>query len=270
MLTVSELFLQADDYYTFAKSVYAAATAGDRDAQYYLSEAISYCAAGYRMYFERGSRTRTLDEALQWASTRPATSIDEARLIHERCHRMKEEGGIEQFGTAREWLRRSADAGHPLGQVELAFQLFMDAEYATFGQDDSSQAANLRQTARALVEQAIRSKNPEVIWKIGDMQRAITGDSSTAEREQWVWRLAACQRGFDCSADAQWVKFMCRFDLNCQPYEDGVDLMKRMSGVDFLEIERRAKELYARIDAEAWEEIGFGSSGKAQDQAEHS
>ena len=63
---------------------------------------------------------------------------------------------------------------------------------------------------------------------------------------------------------------MCRFDLNCQPYEDGVDLMKRMSGVDFLEIERRAKELNARIDAEAWEEIGFGSSGKAWDQAEHS
>lgn len=254
---LAERLDSANDYYEFAKSVHATSRSGDPQSQFYLSEAISYCESGYRMYFERGTKVRTLDEALQWASTRPATSPEEARLIYERCHRLKEQDRIREFGHSRDWLARSAAGGHPLAQVELATQLLNEAEQASFAGKREDFANDLRTSAHQMIARAIKSREPAAIWKIGDMQRALSGSERDAESEQWVWRLAACKRGYECGPTAPWVKFACRFDVNCQPYESGIDLIRRFTSQDFYAVQERAEALDKRLDEGAWAELGL-------------
>ena len=68
-----------------------------------------------------------------------------------------------------------------------------------------------------------------------------------------AWRLAACRRGYDCSQQAEWLRFHCGMDFNCQPYESGIDYIRRNNGADFDELERRAGELNAKLDALGFE-----------------
>jgi hypothetical protein len=93
------------------------------------------------------------------------------------------------------------------------------------------------------------------MWEIGDQQKAFAGDD--ASRTQWAWRLAACERGYDCSDRAEWRQVMCRGDYNCQPGESAADLIHRATGNDFPEIEELASSLNAKIDAGKFDELGL-------------
>jgi hypothetical protein len=96
-----------------------------------------------------------------------------------------------------------------------------------------------------------------VVWQLADLSKLFVGDAAQAAELDWVWRLAACQRGFDCSQTAEWYRVMCRSDPNCQPYETGVDFIRRLRADDFAEIERRAADLNAKIDAGRFDELGI-------------
>jgi len=53
------------------------------------------------------------------------------------------------------------------------------------------------------------------------------------------------------------VKWSCYGDTNCQPYETAIDLIRRATGNDFLEVEARARWINEKIDAGDWEAMGF-------------
>ena len=256
----AEHFRDATDYREFLASLLNSAQNGDRDAQYYVSAALRFCNVGYRSYFDRGNkRRRTLDEAMQHATQLPGFSSDEARNVYDKCHVLKE-GDASQFGSADEWLAASAAAGQPLAQATRAIDLFLQSKIAVADGSGTLSAsgkdpAELRRSSITLAMEAIKSKDPEVLWKMGDMQTAVTDSWSEADREQWVWRLAACQRGFDCSAKASWYEFSCRFDSLCQPGETGVDYIRRATANDFDSVQEEARALNANIEAGKWGEL---------------
>jgi hypothetical protein len=256
-------FADSRDYLAFAQSTHAKAVAGDPVAQYYLAEALSFCASGYSTYFDRGNKRRTLDEALQWASTRlgGGASLDEVNDIYTRCQSLQD-AGSQQFGQPAEWLAKSSDAGFPKAQAKSAGNLYSEAIRASLGAMSSGSARELRARADELVEQAISSKDPAVLWAVADMQAAITSDVSAAEKLQWVWRLAACQRGYDCSPTASWHEFMCRYDYLCRPGEDGVELIRRATQHEFSEVERQAREFNEKLDRGAVSELNLRSENK--------
>lgn len=66
---------------------------------------------------------------------------------------------------------------------------------------------------------------------------------------QWVWRLAGCDRGYDCTPSADWLKFQCRFDYNCQLDDDGIEYIKRNNSQTFGSIQAKARELNPKLDA---------------------
>jgi len=240
------------DYFEFAQGIYDAARSGDHDAQYYLSRALKYCDDGYRFYFGRGKRRRTLDESLQWASTRPDTSVNEVKEVFQRCERLKvKDVPSPPFGTAAQWLAEATKGGVGLAQVDTARQLSLEA-----GASGAAKDVEKRTEAKRLAVEALRSKDPAVIWGIGDLATLFVGDAKKASEEQWVWRVLACQRGYECGPNAEWVQFQCRFDTNCQPYDSGMDVIRRVNSGHFDEIEQRARELGAKIDANKFEDIG--------------
>lgn len=240
--TFESRFHASADLWQFAESMNPAAKAGDPAAQYYLSRTLKYCDDNFRFYFVRGNRRRTLDEGMQWASTRPGLKAEEAREVHARCSRLQETS--HRFGTADEWLSASKEKGFSLAMIDTARQLAVTA-----GVSGATEHVEMRNEAKRLALRALESKDPQVIFDMGDLAALFVGDMTKASQEQWVWRLAACNRGYECGQDAEWIQLQCRFDPNCQPYESGFDFIRRMNSEDFDEIERLANDLNARLDA---------------------
>lgn len=261
-LSVKEQFAQAGDYLAFATAIHGLAAKGNADAQYYLGEALRYCAGDYRVYYwTREGPGRTVEEAVARASAmKPALDPDEARLVYARCHALVE-SDTARFGIADDWREASAASGQPLAQIDLALDYFLQTK--VYPNSQSTADPNpLLQAARELMSKAIKSKDPEAIWKAGDLQAALAESrEGGGNRLQWVWRVAACQRGMDCSATSKWHRFWCRFDFQCPPGESGMDyILRNVPEGEYDSIVQDATELNANIDSGQWSKIGIGSA----------
>jgi hypothetical protein len=235
-------FKSSRDLWQFAETIYPAAMSGDPAAQYYLFWTLRYCFEFERFYFRRESGRKTLDEAMEWASTRPDTSAEEVLEIHGRCQRFLETAPA--FGDREAWLRKSQDGGFELAILYAARRQAMAA--GVQGRPGSDEP---RKQARLLAIEALRSKDPEVIFGIGEVAHLISHDTESDPLQRWVWLLAACKRGHDCGSDAEWHRYYCHYDWNCQPSDTGADLVRRANPETFDEIDRLADALNAKLDA---------------------
>jgi hypothetical protein len=239
----------SNDYYDFAASVVDRAKAGDANAQYALYAALAYCDETYRAFFRKPNGTsRTLDEALQRVSTRPEESVENVRAAHTRCAKLND-SGKEEFGAPSDWLRLATEQEQPLALATTADALLINVESKKQPTTTSSDAATMLLTA-------VKSKDPEVMWKIGDAQELLDGTDEEQRLRKWSWWLAACQRGYDCE-NSRWMEFSCRFDHMCAQDKDATDFIRRLTGLDFPEIESRAKQINAAIDSESWDALGL-------------
>lgn len=246
-------FRAATDYLEYSKSILAAAREGNRDAQFYLYSALQFCEREYGFFFRKGTSWLTLDEALQKASTRPPQNIDDVQEVYDKCHSMHDADASE-FGNAFEWLAKATTAGQPVALATTASRTLVN--------DESPQAkldASAGRTPQDLLAEAVKSKDPQVLWTIGELQVALRGYSAETMKSQWAWWLVACERGFDCSASSPWYRFSCRVDQLCQPGETAVDYIRRSTQADFPDIEERAKEINAKLNAGDWDSLGIRS-----------
>jgi hypothetical protein len=247
----------ASDYLEFIRSIQDAASNGDHAAQFYSYRALDYCYDGYRGYFKGRQGRLTLDDALKRSVSRWPFNPEDVRRVHARCHTLWE-SGAEEITERLEWLKLASDGGYPLAQVIAAQRQWQ----ATAGEDNDD-AARLEER-RGLLAKAIRSREPEVIWEIGnnplDFERRDGGELGEVKEydvDYAAWWLAACARGLDCSPGSQVVGQLCRFDPGCQPYESVADILRRGSDDDFSGIEARARWISEKIDAGDWESLGF-------------
>ena len=128
--SLRDRFVRASDYHEFARSVLDAARAGNSEAQFLLFQTLDFCEMGYRFYFDRRNRRRTLDEALQWASTRtPSADLEEVRDVYDKCHLLMEKEARNPFGAADDWLAAATEAGHPVAQAKSAGKLLLEASF---------------------------------------------------------------------------------------------------------------------------------------------
>jgi hypothetical protein len=118
-------FADAQSYSEFVASALPAAISGDRDAQYYISAAMTYCEEANRFYFIRKGRFQTVDEAVaEMSSKRQLSYIEGIHRAHRRCSKMTA-GTTSSWGRADEWLAKATDAGQPLAQTTTAMNVFM-------------------------------------------------------------------------------------------------------------------------------------------------
>src|SRR5688572_9084762 len=150
-------FHEATDYLELARSLHAAAIAGDADARYYLYRALDYCLAHYRVYFGHPARPRTLDEALRFAVV-SQLDVDEVHRVHQRCRHMVE-SGTGDLGQPAHWLGLAALDKQPNAQIAMAQRLLTQA--AKLPEDKAEQ---VREDARLMVGEAVNSRQPEVLF----------------------------------------------------------------------------------------------------------
>ena len=248
---VREQFRASKDYWAFAERIHEAAKRGDGASQYYLSVALDTCDVLYRGYFMEQrpgapARIRTLDEAQQLTATRQGSGYtpDDVRDIQSRCQRIM---STKQppFGIAAEWMDAAVKSGYPLAQVNAAFYKGLQAR--KIPDPEKSRAAHSE--ARALAFDALRSKDPEVVWWMASTAAALTGDEpGEVHKRQWTWRMAACLREANCDSRPEWKSLLCEVDSQCHRDDTVMDVIRRGAGNDFDEIERRARELNEKID----------------------
>ena len=255
------------DYWDYAKSILPAAQVGDREAQFYLSRVLERCRSDSRMFLQRQGRPLTEDESLQLAAQRNLP-IELVQQAYERCHRFQEDGTGE-FGDATEWLGRATLAGQPVAQATTAIRILLQRATDRLAKAAGTAPANTiavsRDTAgmdpRELLRDAVESNDPEVLFKIGEADALLhpsTGGDNNTERNAW-W-LVACERGFDCSPNSDWVKSICYIDPQCASIGPS-EIIEYVSGADWPRVQQRAEELKSKLDAGQWDDLGLKGKG---------
>jgi hypothetical protein len=258
-----KLFAESHDYWDYAHKILPAAKAGNADAQFYLSRAIGRCDEENKMYFQHGGRRLTLDEGLQFAVQRHLP-IETAQSVFEKCHSFQDNDSTE-LGSAADWLAKATAAGQPIAQSTTASQMM-----AQEIQQDFSKAAGVpnpdttipiqnKADPRELLRAAVESKDPEVLFDIGEAQAFLDPANNDNNTVRFAWWLVACQRGLDCSANAEWVKNSCAGDPQCASANSPSDLVRSLAGDRWSDVEQRAQQISAKLDAGQWDDVGLGS-----------
>ena len=238
----------APDLLEYVRSLLGMAHAGDHGAQFYIYRAFEYCADEYRLHFDRQGKRYSLDEAMRKGVAEGWSDPEVIRRAYDKCHALLE-ASVAEVGTREKWRRLAAEGGFPLAVVAMAREL----------QRKSSRSPNpeLSVQLRSLLAGPLKSRDPEVVWEIGDFEFAEYDEDGEFDRESMAWEIAACQRGFDCSPQSEAVRWLCMHDRACQPYESVSDILRRARGDQMDEIESRARWINEKIDAGDWAALGF-------------
>ena len=241
----------ASDYLDYVHSLLGAARAGDHAAQFYIFRAFEKCDAEFRLYFGTRLTRVPLDDALKWAANKGwPFDPEEVRRVHGRCFGLLD-SGVKEFGDRNEWLRLASDGGYPLAQVFFVRHQAMDARKA--GADDPA----AREARRLTLAEALRSRDPEVIFEIGSSLFVTLASNDERAWDETEWVLAACFRGLDCSPQSEVARRLCLFDRACQPYESVVDIVRRGNPTEFPAMEEHARSINGKIDEGDWAALGF-------------
>jgi hypothetical protein len=263
-------FSKSHNYWEFAHSILAAANAGNADAQFFLSKAIAFCDQANKMYFELDGKKLSLDEGLKTA--RQLRQPPEAALaIFERCHQFQESDASE-LGTSQDWLAKATDAGQPLAQASTATQMLMQKVFrgtkgAAPTPENTAPLIGNGMDPDELLRAALRSRDPEVMYTIGLYQGLLGPRGSEVTTNGLAWKLVACQQGFDCSAGADWVKFACGIGATCDT-SSPEGLIRSFAGDDWPNVQQRALEISAQVDAGLWNELGLYIMAREQGSEE--
>jgi hypothetical protein len=250
-------FAEAHNYWQFANDALSAANAGDADAQFYLSKALEYCAEHNSMYFQRKGKPIGLDEGLQYAVQRHLP-IEIAQAAYDRCHEFldRDSSGL---GSAAAWLARATSAGQPLAQGESASKILIQElrqDFVRAGGLPTGDAPDMEGDARELFRSAVQSREPEVLFRIGEAQPLLDPANTDSNTNRFAWWLLACQSGFDCTANAEWVKNSCANAPQCVASANGPsDIVRILAGDKWPEVEQRAHDLSISLDEGKWGDL---------------
>ena len=249
----------SSNYLEFVDRAYPAASEGDASAQFALYLALEYCKDGYRGFFDRPGKRRTLDEALAWASAR-SLNTDEVRDVHRRCEALMARGTGE-LGSPESWLAKASAAGLPAAQAREALDELraVDLQSLVMSGRTEATAKELEEktaSARAVLLSALATGDSSATWDAADTIYYLTGSGSTADTEQWVWKMAACIQGYDCGPGAAWVAAYCRHETAnpCLGGESGTEIIRQAwvqaSGhSDTSGLDERAQQLADRLNS---------------------
>lgn len=258
-------FRRATNYHAFIRSALPAAQAGNPDAAYYLAAALTFCDDTHRFFFQRKEKVLSVDEAIAERARLPGVSMTgDIQRAFSRCHEVYE-ARDPAWGTAAAWMARAADGGQPVAQVRTAIAALLDinkvgaAEARRLGKPD--EVINV-DDARELTRIAVASRDPEALFQASDLVYMLRPDLGLEEasKEGMVWKYAACLRGADCSKDSEWMFYACTYDPGCALGEDGLDYLRNVAAqMHVFDIETRANAVLAKIDENAWKELGLGN-----------
>jgi hypothetical protein len=114
-------------------------------------------------------------------------------------------------------------------------------------------------TLRELLRAAVESRDPEVLFTIGEVQPLLNPLSTENDINRLAWWVVACRRGFNCSASAEWVRSVCGDTAPCASAVDSTDRLRMLAGDDWIKVRQLAREINSKLEAREWDELGLTS-----------
>ena len=102
---------------------------------------------------------------------------------------------------------------------------------------------------------ALQSGDPEVLWVMSELVDETSQPQDRAGVVPGAWRLLACQHGYDCSAQADWLRNACSITSICTPGETGQEYLQSTLGNNFDEAQALANDLGGKIKARDWNSL---------------
>jgi hypothetical protein len=208
-----------------------------------------------------------MDQAQQWASAHHL-SADYLQLAYTRCHDFLDHDA-SSLGDANDWLARASAQAQPVAQSVTAnrvlMQQSMQAMQAQMGLapgsiDQPDWAVSHPSDPHALLLQAVQSKDPQVLFQIGEAQGLLSAPDGQAQIDMMAWRVVACRRGLDCSMQSDLMRVACAYDTRCASFDNFVDFFHSLADPDeWDEVEQRASQIDAALNSNQWDQLGLNA-----------
>jgi hypothetical protein len=257
------LFDKSWNYWQLANGMLADAKTGNPDAQFYLARSIEYCNEKNGFFFEHRGQKLTLGEGLQYAAKRNLP-IEIAQEVYDKCHDFTV-NDQSVLGDSADWLAKATASGQPLAQAATAAKILKQNSEEMFakasGVPNPNPSAKIGAGANPteLLRSAAESDEPEVFFTIGEMLPLLSAPNTDTKVDRLAWMLLACERGFDCTANADWVKLRCGSTPVCASATESSDIVRSFSGDNWPAVQQRASDMSAKIAAGQWDQLGIGS-----------
>jgi hypothetical protein len=231
--TLNQRFRDAKDYAHFVAEIRPLATAGNAEAQYLTAKALKWCAQTMNLYFIRpNGEVHTLEEVQARFAARPVgISEQELATIYLRCQGFLDNPELRKSTNSwNEWLDKSADAGYPAAIAQRAAnlenQLTLELHSSLPHEDQGVAEAQAKELALSAAE----SGDPDAIFLMSDW--VSTGNRTDDETATLIgaWKILACQKGYDCGPNSDWIMSACSSNPQCADGRTYVDLLQRQLG----------------------------------------
>jgi len=249
--SLRERFREASDYAQFVASIAPLANAGNTEAEYLTAKSLRWCAEMSRLYFRKPTgEPRTLEEVQANVAAKPlGLSSETIRMMYERCRGFLEDPEQRKlYSTWNQWLDKAADGGN---QAAIALRASLDESqlllesHSTLPHPDRSVDAEAQ--AREAALSAVESGDPDAIFLMSDWVR--TGQRSAQETAVIIdaWKIAACQNGYDCGPNSDWLISACSWDPQCANDRTYIDYLQRQLGSQYDDAVGLAKSISQAI-----------------------
>jgi hypothetical protein len=262
-VSLADRLESSHDYWAFGNELMIQSNAGDAQAQYYLYRVLEYCRDRAGFFLTKGSRVLALDEAQEYAARRSIPQ-EFVQLAFDRCHDfLSHDSSV--LGTEDHWLSLAAKSGVPEAQADAALKLITYEAMKDIAKERGEPVPGYERrlpldvTPESLLREAIKTRSPHVLARISDALPVIGRDTAELDTERYALLLLACERGYDCSSNAEWVQASCSFNQHCAGYSDPTQRVMEASGANWPAVQQRAAELGEKIDAGAWDDLGLTS-----------
>ena len=225
----------AKDAFEFVSAAADKALKGDAAAAYYVAQAVTRC------YGRENDPWNTVDSETafvdKWAKMpKEQFAMEMDRKVMNACLRYVRENAFEGlperaggYKDRRFWGKIAYDGGYPLALADHASD-----EMTALPNGPIYETTNKQKRARAQidVERVFASGQPEAIFALGNLFDSPSIKSSPDQGI--VFRLAACELGYDCSAASPAIDSMlgCATSGTCPSNADIRDAVKQGIGAE--------------------------------------
>jgi hypothetical protein len=233
------------DYFNFVVRAARNALDGDGSAALYISKALYLCLPIARQY-ARSINPET-DFNAYWAgmTKAPQWVVDKARKDFQSCNGFikgdafaglpERPGGYSSSGY---WMEQAAKDQDP---VALSLQAGSDISKASSENSGDVKTKSL-ESAQVAINNAIASKNPAALFQVG--QLLSDGHASSDPLQGFAVSIAACNLGYDCTANNAELFHDCAVQGACPQGINYSDVIKKVVGVaGYAQAYARAQQL---------------------------
>jgi hypothetical protein len=249
--SLRDRFHEAKDYAHFVAEIAPLANIGNAEAEYLTAKSLKWCAQMSRLYFIRpNGEARTLEETQANAAARPVGLSQEAiAMIYTRCRGFLEDPELRKMSLSwSQWLDKAVDAGYPAAIAQhaslLESQLLLES-HSSLSHPDRGPDAEAQ--ARDLALSAVQSGDPDAIFSMSDWVRASTRTEEETATLISAWKILACQNGYDCGPDSDWMLSVCSWNAQCANGRTYTDYLQQQLGSQYDEAVRLANTINQAI-----------------------